>query len=50
VAQAFQMLNDITAKTHDYEVIGYLSFKVNLDAGLDPDHEKYAKSQCKPLP
>jgi len=33
-------INDQTAKTHEYERIGYLSCTVMLDSGLDADHEQ----------
>ena len=33
-------LNDVTAKTHEFQRIGYLTCKVMLDSGLDADHER----------
>ncbi|GAA5997362.1 uncharacterized protein JCM10292_000204 [Rhodotorula paludigena] len=38
-------INDQTEKTHDYEVVGWLTTTIVLDAGLDADHEKYAITQ-----
>ncbi|GAA5997561.1 hypothetical protein JCM5350_005068 [Sporobolomyces pararoseus] len=38
-------ISDQTKKTHDYEIVGWLTTTVMLDAGLDSDHEKYAKTQ-----
>jgi hypothetical protein len=35
----FFIVNDQTAKTHKYEVVGYLTCTLVLDSGLDPDHE-----------
>lgn len=32
-------VNDQTAQTHKYEVVGYLTCTLVLDSGLDPDHE-----------
>ncbi|KAG9019015.1 hypothetical protein FRB90_007187 [Tulasnella sp. 427] len=40
-------LNDFTKKTHEYEVIGTLKVQLRVDAGLDMDHEKNAKSQVR---
>jgi hypothetical protein len=34
-----------TASTHEYEVVGYLIATVELDSGLDEDHEQYATAQ-----
>lgn len=36
-------INDVTAKTHDYEKIGFLTCRVMLDSGLDADHEQSAQ-------
>ncbi|KAG9114914.1 hypothetical protein FRC07_007586 [Ceratobasidium sp. 392] len=41
------VLNEQTAKTHNYEVVGWLTTKIKLDAGLDEDHEKHAVSQAR---
>ena len=41
------VINDTTAKTHDYTIIGWLETTVRIDRGLDPEHEKYAKSQAR---
>jgi len=38
-------ISDQTEKTHDYKVVGWLTTTVELDSGLDTDHEKYAKTQ-----
>lgn len=38
-------ISDQTKKTHDYEIVGWLTTTVVLDSGLDSDHEKYAKTQ-----
>lgn len=35
----FFIVNDQTAQTHKYEVVGYLTATLVLDSGLDPDHE-----------
>ena len=32
-------VNDQTAKTHKYDVVGWLTCTLVLDSGLDPDHE-----------
>ena len=40
-------INEITAKTHDFTIVGWLETVVRVDHGLDPDHEKYAKSQAR---
>ncbi|TFK47021.1 hypothetical protein OE88DRAFT_1666844 [Heliocybe sulcata] len=34
-------INDQTAKTHKYDVVGYLTCTLVLDSGLDPDHERF---------
>ncbi|GAA5828103.1 hypothetical protein JCM11251_002590 [Rhodosporidiobolus azoricus] len=39
-------INNQTKKTHDYEIVGYLTTTVLLDSGLDQDHEKYAETQA----
>ena len=41
LAQALicQIVNDQTQKTHEYEVVGWLSCIMVIDSGLDPDHE-----------
>ncbi|KAG8772899.1 hypothetical protein FRC12_002832 [Ceratobasidium sp. 428] len=41
------VLNDQTKKTHPYEVVGWLTTKIKLDAGLDEDHETHAASQAR---
>ncbi|KAI0826298.1 hypothetical protein BC629DRAFT_1605012 [Irpex lacteus] len=38
-------INDQTAQTHKYEVVGYLTATLVLDSGLDPDHEDYQKTR-----
>ncbi|GAA5923396.1 uncharacterized protein JCM15063_003634 [Sporobolomyces koalae] len=38
-------ISDQTKKTHDYEIVGWLTTTVELDSGLDLDHEKYAETQ-----
>ncbi|GAA6011835.1 hypothetical protein JCM11491_000766 [Sporobolomyces phaffii] len=38
-------ISDQTKKTHDYEIVGWLTTTVVLDSGLDSDHEKYARTQ-----
>ncbi|GAA5909086.1 uncharacterized protein JCM6883_002600 [Sporobolomyces salmoneus] len=38
-------ISDQTKKTHDYEIVGWLTTTVMLDSGLDSDHEKYATTQ-----
>ncbi|THG95827.1 hypothetical protein EW026_g5890 [Hermanssonia centrifuga] len=38
-------INDQTAKTHQYEVVGWLTCTIVLDSGLDPDHEEYQTTQ-----
>ncbi|KIO34237.1 hypothetical protein M407DRAFT_3653 [Tulasnella calospora MUT 4182] len=40
-------LDDFAKKTHDYQVIGTLKVQIRVDAGLDMDHEKNAKSQAR---
>lgn len=32
------LVNQITAKTHSYDIVGWLSCTIVLDSGLDPDH------------
>jgi hypothetical protein len=39
-AVRFNYINDQCKKTHDYEIVGYLTTTVVLDSGLDADHEK----------
>ncbi|KAG8895417.1 hypothetical protein FRC01_012379 [Tulasnella sp. 417] len=41
------VLDDFAKKTHDYQVIGTLKVQIRVDAGLDMDHEKNAKSQAR---
>ncbi|KIJ49556.1 hypothetical protein M422DRAFT_225382 [Sphaerobolus stellatus SS14] len=41
------VLNDFTAATHDYKVIGHFKTRIKLDSGLDEDHEKYAQTQAR---
>ncbi|KZS93944.1 hypothetical protein SISNIDRAFT_474054 [Sistotremastrum niveocremeum HHB9708] len=41
------VLNDFTAKTHDYTIAGYLTTRIKLDSGLDEDHEAHAKTQAR---
>ena len=38
---------DFTEKTHQYKVVGKLRLVINIDPGLDMDHEKYAKTQAR---
>jgi hypothetical protein len=38
-------INDQTAKTHKYDVVGYLTCKVIIDSGLDGDHSDKQKSR-----
>ncbi|WAQ89113.1 hypothetical protein PtA15_10A537 [Puccinia triticina] len=37
-------INDQTRAHHNYDVNGYLTFKVRVDPGLDPEHARYAQS------
>ena len=32
-------VNDETAKTHKYDIVGWLTYTLVMDHGLDPDHE-----------
>jgi hypothetical protein len=41
------VINEIAAKTHDFTTVGWLETVVRIDRGLDPDHEKHAKSQAR---
>ena len=41
------VISEITAKTHDFTVVGWLETVVRIDRGLDPDHEKHTKSQAR---
>ncbi|CCO32297.1 Meiotically up-regulated gene 190 protein [Rhizoctonia solani AG-1 IB] len=41
------VMNEQTKKTHDYEVVGWLTVKMKLDEGLDEDHEKHAATQAR---
>ncbi|CAE6349629.1 unnamed protein product [Rhizoctonia solani] len=41
------VMNEQTKKTHDYEVVGWLTVKIKLDEGLDEDHEKHAATQAR---
>ncbi|KAH8835959.1 hypothetical protein DL96DRAFT_1809735 [Flagelloscypha sp. PMI_526] len=34
-------INDQTATTHEYDIVGYLTCKLMIEAGLDPDHESH---------
>lgn len=43
-------INDQTEKTHDYEVVGWLTTTIVLDAGLDADHEKCVIRALPPCP
>jgi hypothetical protein len=38
-------ISDQTKKTHDYQIVGWLTTTVVLDSGLDSDHAKYAQTQ-----
>ncbi|BGP36486.1 hypothetical protein JCM10449v2_000387 [Rhodotorula kratochvilovae] len=40
-------INDQCQKTHDYDIVAWLTTTVVLDAGLDPDHEQYATTQAQ---
>lgn len=40
-------INEHTPKGHEYKRIGWLTTTVRVDRGLDPDHEKYARSQSR---
>ncbi|CAG8671086.1 3552_t:CDS:10, partial [Acaulospora colombiana] len=40
-------INEHTAKGHEYNIVGWLTTRIRIDTGLDPDHEKYAKSQAR---
>jgi len=35
------VINDQTAKHHDFKVVGMLSARIKLDSGLDEDHEVF---------
>ncbi|KEP50963.1 hypothetical protein V565_070100 [Rhizoctonia solani 123E] len=41
------VLNEQAKKTHEYEIVGWLTAKMRLDQGLDEDHEKHAASQAR---
>ncbi|KAF8578018.1 hypothetical protein K439DRAFT_1363416 [Ramaria rubella] len=41
------VLNDYTASTHEYKVIGHIKTRMKLDSGLDEDHEAHAKTQAR---
>lgn len=41
------VLTDQTKKTHEYEIVGWLTTRIKLDAGLDEDHEAHAASQAR---
>ncbi|QRV98489.1 C2 domain-containing protein [Ceratobasidium sp. AG-Ba] len=41
------VLTEQTKKTHEYEIVGWLTTRIKLDAGLDEDHEKHAASQAR---
>ncbi|KAF8513153.1 hypothetical protein BU17DRAFT_77267 [Hysterangium stoloniferum] len=41
------VLNDFTASTHDYEVVGHIRTRIKLDSGLDQDHEFHATTQSR---
>jgi hypothetical protein len=45
-AVRFNYINDQCQKTHDYEIVGYLTTTVVLDSGLDADHEKCVLLPC----
>ncbi|PVG01479.1 hypothetical protein CPB86DRAFT_781696 [Serendipita vermifera] len=40
-------INEHTAKGHEYKIVGWLTTRIRIDKGLDPDHEKYARSQAR---
>ncbi|KAH8101901.1 hypothetical protein BXZ70DRAFT_932402 [Cristinia sonorae] len=40
-------INDQTAKTHEYEIVGWLSCTIVLDSGLDPDHEDFQENRAE---
>lgn len=42
-----QYLNEFTRATHKYEIVGWLTTRVRLDAGLDADHEDHSDAQAR---
>ncbi|KAL7409629.1 hypothetical protein BDY24DRAFT_402483 [Mrakia frigida] len=40
-------LCDFTKKTHDYEIVGWLTTRIKLDSGLDEDHEIHSATQAR---
>ncbi|GAA6056005.1 hypothetical protein JCM3770_002138 [Rhodotorula araucariae] len=40
-------INDQCQKTHEYDIVAWLTTTVVLDAGLDADHEQYATTQAQ---
>ncbi|EIN09925.1 hypothetical protein PUNSTDRAFT_143315 [Punctularia strigosozonata HHB-11173 SS5] len=38
-------INDQTAHTHHYDIVGWLKCTVVLDSGLDPDHEEHQETR-----
>ncbi|GAA5838555.1 hypothetical protein JCM9279_003279 [Rhodotorula babjevae] len=40
-------INDQCKKTHDYDIVAWLTTTVVLDSGLDADHEAYATTQTQ---
>jgi len=38
-------INEQTAKTHKYDIVGYLTCTIVLDSGLDPDHEGHQNTR-----
>ncbi|KAK7679648.1 hypothetical protein QCA50_017360 [Cerrena zonata] len=35
----------MTAKTHAYDIVGWLTCTIALDSGLDPDHEEFQETR-----
>ncbi|CAD6969557.1 unnamed protein product [Tilletia controversa] len=40
-------INETTAETHKYEIVGYLTFKLRCEAGLSDDHSDLAEQSGK---
>ncbi|KAK0239435.1 hypothetical protein EDD85DRAFT_821894 [Armillaria nabsnona] len=40
-------MNEFTAKTHEFQIIGHIRTRIRLDRGLDEDHETHAKTQAR---
>jgi hypothetical protein len=41
------VINDQTAKHHDFKIVGWLTTTLKLDSGLDEDHESLRLSQAR---